>query len=187
MMAAISNMVGERIVEILTLHCQTNVASTDRKIKVIRQGLRQSDPTQKDKETSIYVQFFDPSKEDSADGMNIPADKAGNRWEIEPYSIGGGIRQWRRFVIDCELFFISRQYNRDQARDHATWMFANLEKAITDNLGLMNSSGYPLTDEFNETASLMLISKSKTTESGGPPASFIWLGKFYIEVLCERL
>ena len=181
---SILDLVGDHMVSLLTLYCQTVVlgspSASGEAAHEIRQGLLQENPVPN--RITILVNPNDPDDISSvptwSDSPVGEGDSSG--WKITAYEIGGGERWWRKFSIDIYVYLMRSQEDRSNARRIGENVIARANKAINEN------SGIGIVDAFGETAIMMLVSKVVPYEGGGPPRSFIWHGKLLVRVLTEK-
>jgi hypothetical protein len=178
MMDSIHDLVGQYIVERLKEACIDIIPEDDYRAVQIRQGLLQEDPV--DLRLALLVNPGDP--EDKATDPKWSDVLAGEEKAlgIPSYEIGGGEWWLRRFCVDCRFYFINSNETRDEARKIAGYLFAASENALS------NKPISGVTDDFGEHAIMIYVTKKMFYESGGPPNSFIWRGKLFVQVLTER-
>lgn len=92
--------------------------------------------------------------------------------------IGGGETWLRRGTVRYELFFLGKQISEEDARDTAYIMADNIFNAVKD----MNISHVKAD---NESAHSIFVVSAEMLQTGGPPSSWIFRGKFYWEVQTE--
>ena len=176
---SIVDLCGQYIVDVLTASCSTAVTASAQAAGLVRQGLFQDDPTRY--RISLLVSPGDPDETSPkpawADCLATPAATG---FFVPTYEVGGGVFWLRRFTALVEQYFTLTLESRDEARSIATWVFSNAHKA------LQAAMGCNILDEFGERTTLMLVPDMIAYESGGPPNSFIWKGKFYVQFLTEK-
>lgn len=191
----ISDVLVDAIVVALTEELQTNTDKADlAHVAHIQGGKLQSDPVRAGETWghSIEVHIGDPDTlEDTwVDELAGPDDqyiKFAPQGGLPIAEIGGGFSGlfwWRRGVIDINSFFIGKDYDRDKARQVHNLLRRRVEQVLGDGsgggfLGLSDSSG-------KEQVIFFMPVKSRVSESGGPPAQFIWRGKVWWQALVSR-
>lgn len=150
-------------------------------VTVVRPGLAQQNPV-KDR-IAVFLHHGDP---DDLGTLPTWSDKPVQEFGAAPsdfagYTIGGGVRYWRRFVIEIKSYLARTQEDRDTARE----IFQDVQQRCIRTL--RSSQALPLTDDFGESAILLVTDRIVDAESGGPPRSFNWRGKIYFQVLTESL
>jgi hypothetical protein len=178
---SIIDLVGGRIVDLLTLYCKTSLEAiveakpeaADYVATLIRQGQLQDDPVKH--RISLVVNPHNPDDLSSRPWhSDRPGDNEDGRGHEPLYEIGGGETWERQFCIDINVYLIKTQETRADARQIGLWVFGRAQQAIRENKAL----GF--TDDFGETALYMLVSNVSPYESGGPPTSLIWRGKLFV-------
>lgn len=146
---------------------------------VVRPGLAQQDPVAD--RISVFLHHGDP------DDVSIDpkwSDKTVQEYGksddgFAAFMLGGSTRWWRCFVIEIKCYFVKTKETREEARRIAQTVFGRAHRLLTANPGLA------ITDDFGETAILLIPDRITSAESGGPPSSFNWRGKIYFRVLTE--
>jgi hypothetical protein len=177
---AIEDLVGERIVEVLTAYCKTslesNPATQHLAATVVRQGAFQENPV-KDR-ISIMVNPSDPIDLNEEPRRSDTISSLGHEGlHIPAYEVGGGEHHWLRFTVDFRVYLMRSQESRSDARATGLFVIARAEQAIRKNRGL------GIKDDFGESALFMNVEKVNKYEGGGPPKSFSWEGQMWISVL----
>jgi hypothetical protein len=96
------------------------------------------------------------------------------------YTIGGGVRYWRSFVIEVKAYYVRTQETRDEARQTSQNVFSRVINTCIANQALQ------LADSFGEYSIVLVVEDISDSESGGPPQSFNWRGKIKFKVLTEK-
>lgn len=177
---SITNIVGARIVDLLTAYNKTSIenqplasafVATD-----VRQGLFQDNPVKR--RIALMVNPNDPD-DTQAEPKRGDSLEGGYPFKIDPFEVGGGGFYWIVFTIDVIVYLASTQEHRDEARQIGMWVMGRARQAIKENQAL------GLTDDFGDTALFMFVDKTNKWEGGGPPKSFNWNAKIFISVLVE--
>jgi hypothetical protein len=180
---ALPELVGERIVEVLTEYCKTSLAAipeaADYTATVVRQGLPQENPV-KDR-IAIFVNPNDPSdlSNEPKRSDSVTSIDPHEPFRVSPYELGGGERRWLHFTVTIKVYLMRTREDRDEARQIGQWVFGRAQQAIRDNKTLN------LVDCFGERALFMFVEKVHKYEGGGPPKSLTWEGSLYVTALAE--
>lgn len=183
---SIIDILGGRIVEILHQACVVDVENPDYAATEVRQGSLQEDPVTR--RIGLLVNPANPeSREDHPVWSDKPTSHVYSGYDIAPYEIGGGERWWRRFKITVDIYLVSTQENRQDARSIGSWVFGKTQQALRTHKTIRDAAGLMITDEFGESAILMQVEGLNMWESGGPPSTFIWKGHLFVQVLTESV
>lgn len=173
---SIHDMIGDKLVQLVTAACITNVSDPDYQASEVRQGLLQQDPVEN--RITLLVNPGDPEDSRSEPKWSdVPAGEDPSMG-YPSFEMGGGGFMLRRFSIDVRAYFINSQEDRETARKIATFIFKSAEKAV-------HQATMGFTDSFGEFALQSFVKKTIPFESGGPPNQFIWRGKILVQVLTE--
>lgn len=177
---SITDLVGDRITELITLYCITsltgNVSAAPYIATTVRQGNFQDNPVQK--RIAILVYPEDPEDMRQEPKQADSKERKDEVMQIIPAEIGGGGMEWIRFTIDVKCYFNLSGETRDTARHIGMWVFGRIKQALRENRGL------DLVDDFGERAILMEITKVNKYEGGGPGA-FNWNGQIWVSACIE--
>lgn len=94
--------------------------------------------------------------------------------------IGGGHLWWRRGRVTISCFFITQQYDQNEAGEVASIVRGRVENYVEQ----APVSG--IEDDYGEKAHHIQIYASTLWESGGPPNQYIWRGEVFWQVLTQR-
>lgn len=160
--------------KLITLYPESDLARAD----VVKKGLFQDNPTRK----NIYVAFQGGDHEDPKykDGIVSIEDMDNVNYDVPAREVGGGVMWWRRGVAQIGVYNIIERKNEVEAHEIAYTFLGRVVEAI-------ETTPLPVSaDAFGEKAIQIIVSSSSFFQSGGPPASFIFRGKVYWQVLTER-
>ena len=180
---ALPDLVGDRIVTILTEYCQTTLrndpTTASMAATVVRQGIAQQNPV-KDR-ISIFVNPNDPSdlSNEPSRSDTVTSVQIHEPFRVSPYEIGGGERRWLHFTVTIKIYLMQTKEDRDEARQIGMWVFGRAEQAIRNNKTLN------IIDDFGERALFMFTEKVNKFEGGGPPKSLTWEGQLFVTALAE--
>jgi hypothetical protein len=178
-MTQIVNMVLDKIVERLTLVCQTQVdPSGITYADIVKKGLLQENKAKRN--IGIGVTGGDHDDPEYTDGIVSLTKMPEIAMELPVREIGGGQLWWRRGVIRTECFFIREKLEEEEAFIAAYDVLGRIENSIES----INLTG--LVDDYGERAIKLFCFGNTYFESGGAPKSFIFRGKVFWQCLCER-
>lgn len=172
---AVSNLIIDGLVERITQKLQTE--PEDLKVRVIRAGKLQDDPTQ-----GYNILVHDGSDESHT---MLAAETSNGRLGAIPHTIGGGSHYKSLYRLQL-IFHFTGERNRIVARTKALVLLSRLKHAITT----MSMPKHPVTgmpkDDFGETIIANEIHSHRMNESGGE-GQFIWKGDLEVMFLTEYL
>lgn len=175
---SLESMLVDRAVERLTAAVEEQIAlEDDTRVKTVRAGLLQSDPTLG---VSILVQINDPDSEGKW-VHSVLSDLRADRETIInrniAYELGGAELWWYRYL--AQIFQSWRpNVDRVKARRFSSMVLAQSKRALKEMLQ-PNSVG---PDDFGEYAIDVRLVSIENIEAGGP-AAFMWRSKIYYQVL----
>ena len=149
---------------------------------VIRGGRLQDNPEKA--RISLTVHVGDPDKPSNwYDVFFARRDRVLDTHYFEAHAseIGGGQTWWRRGAVKWEFFGTRSKESRTEARRIAGTIRARIERAINTSVRVPACS-----DDFDETAVLIMATESSAVEGGGPPNQFIWRGKVLWQALTSK-
>lgn len=156
-------------------------AGSDIRMDEVKVGRYQQPPNAAYKRLSVvHGDTEDPRYQDLIISR-LASGNLHNNWQMEAQEIGGGSFWYRRGTVDIELFLISKGYTEEDARDIAYRILGRIQQKIG---GIYVAD---LVDAYGEQASQVFSTASQMLQSGGPPASWIFRGKVFWDVLTERI
>ena len=183
-MAQILDMVADNMQTWLQAKLITDICGGDPTLaSLVQVGNLQSDPVS----DYIHVLVHSGNPADSAWEHSLvsykSADELGTGSKFPAFEVGGGggTLWWRRMSCEVGCYFITQGYNRSLAREYGHKVLGRLEYWIANCTTVTG-----LTDDYDEQSIQLFMVKSRFTEGGGPPTSFIWLGHVYWQVLTSR-
>lgn len=184
-MRQIVPMILDKMVEQLTLHCQTNVSvDDDTYVDIVKKGLLQENRVKDEANVALGITGGDHEDPAYIDGIVSLEDFERIGFDIHriPHEVGGGTYWWRRGVVRVEAFFIRNNLSEDEAFEAGYLVLARVQQY----LALTNLTG--LEDDFGEMIAMgfPIVYANTYFESGGKPASYIFRGKVKWACLTER-
>lgn len=179
--AHISDLIVEQTVKELTLALQSVYA--DEEPGIVKGGKLQDNPLKK--RIYVCVHIGDPNDPQWVDRISGTRGDNVRGLEIPVFEFGGdaaeSVMWWRCFLVEFGLFLPKSKENQDEARALANHIRGHIEGALHRSRGIPG-----LVDSFGEFSVRMLVRKSSASEGGGPPASYIWRGGVWFQVLTQR-
>jgi len=172
-------LILDALVTQITATCITAINEADpTKMDLVKLGRVREDVVNSN--IHAAVSGGDPESPNYLDGILSleEMDNIGYRFPIR--EIGGGQLWWRRGIVQIGCYFIKEKFDEETAADHAYVVLGRVQNAIPQT----QVGG--LTDSFGEQAIMIDCYGNTFTESGGPPASFIWRGKILWSCLTIR-
>lgn len=178
-MSQVVNLILDKVVEHITLKCQTEIATNDlTRANVVKKGLLQEDKTKQ--KVLLAITGGDHDDPEYIDGV-VSLEKLPNiAFKVPPREIGGGVMFWRRGIVRIECFYIRDKLSEEDAHEKAYEVLgrvmSEIEKAPVNGL----------VDTYEEKAIKMFCLGNTFFESGGPPNQYIFRGKVFWECLTRR-
>lgn len=145
---------------------------------VIKLGRLQDNPNIKKK--YITVNPGNTNDTTTRDGIVSLGEMQNIAYMVPAREVGGGQFWWRRGVLDVGYYTIQDKLTIDESFNAA---FEFLEK-IHDAMDKIKVSD--LKDSYGEQAIHLFVYSSIFTQGGGPPASYLFRGQIFWQVLTAR-
>lgn len=173
-MNSIHDLVGEKIVALLTAAFVG--VPDDYKPTSIRQGLSQEDPVKR--RIAILVNPGDADDQSSKPSWASSAARGENLFELPTREVDGGGFWWLRYSVDIDVYLIQTKEDRETARKIGMFVFDRAWKSL-------DYKYFSVSSDDGQSAFMSIVERHAPYESGGPPTSFIWRGKLFVQVAVE--
>lgn len=166
----IQDLLMELMRDRLIQKMDTEIVDEDEKLRFVKIGLLQDDPTKK--ESNLLIGLGGKDWPDEIDTEGGPGMHFGATYEI-----GGGTSRSMRRRFFLKYAFYIKEKDRDIARKRAL----SLQKRISVIVTTIPKSLYPY-DAYGERAHMVQVPKEFINEGGGSGV-FIWRGECWVEWL----
>lgn len=178
----IEHMIAMRLVDQLTLHCQTNIIKDDlTKADVVKFGRFQADPVK----TKVYISVApgDPDKAETRSGL-LPVDEFNSDlgFEFPIREIGGNYTNSMWYfngTVNLGCYYIKDKLDEVEASRNAHVVIGRIKQVVA------NTPIHDLKDTFGAGGVRVFVYANSFNEGGGPPNQYIWRGKVYYAALCN--